>query len=92
VKEPVPRYTFGPTWRFSPRIYNKDILESRLRELAYLNRKIRIVLTDEREIDEAGKIYEKVFYSEGGIIEFVEMLDQNGKRTPDPESGLYGRP
>lgn len=66
---------------FTSGIYNKDILESRLRELAYLNRKIRIVLTDEREKDEAGKIYEKVFYSEGGIIEFVEMLDQNGKRN-----------
>ncbi len=66
---------------FTSGIYNKDILESRLRELAYLNRKIRIVLTDEREKDEAGKIYEKVFYSEGGIVEFVEMLDQNGKRT-----------
>ena len=66
---------------FTSGIYNKDILESRLRELAYLNRKIRIVLTDEREKDEAGNIYEKVFYSEGGIIEFVEMLDQNGKRN-----------
>jgi DNA gyrase subunit B len=66
---------------FTSGIYNKDILESRLRELAYLNRKIRIVLTDEREKDEEGKIYEKVFYSEGGIIEFVEMLDQNGKRN-----------
>jgi len=66
---------------FTSGIYNKDILESRLRELAYLNRKIRIVLTDEREKDDQGKIYEKVFYSEGGIIEFVEMLDQNGKRN-----------
>jgi DNA gyrase subunit B len=66
---------------FTSGVYNKDILESRLRELAYLNRKIRIVLTDEREKDEAGNIYEKVFYSEGGIIEFVEMLDQNGKRN-----------
>jgi DNA gyrase subunit B len=66
---------------FTSGVYNKDILESRLRELAYLNRKIRIVLTDEREKDEQGKVYEKVFYSEGGIIEFVEMLDQNGKRN-----------
>jgi len=66
---------------FTSGIYNKDILESRLRELSYLNRKIRIVLFDEREKDEQGKIYEKVFYSEGGIIEFVEMLDQIGKRN-----------
>jgi DNA gyrase subunit B len=61
--------------------YNKDILEGRLRELAYLNRRINITLTDEREKDEQGNVYYKNFYSEGGITEFVEMLDQNGKRN-----------
>ncbi len=66
---------------FSTIVYNKDILESRLRELAYLNKKIRITLTDEREKDDSGEQYNKVFYSEGGIIEFVEMLDKNGKRN-----------
>lgn len=66
---------------FTSLVYNKDILESRLRELAYLNRKISIILTDEREKDEEGNLYVKRFYSEGGISEFVEMLDQNGKRT-----------
>jgi DNA gyrase subunit B len=62
--------------------YKRDILESRLRELAYLNRKIRITLNDMREVDENGDAYVKVFYSEGGIVEFVEMLDRNGKRSP----------
>jgi DNA gyrase subunit B len=62
--------------------YKRDILESRLRELAFLNRKIQITLTDEREKDDNGEIYTKVFYSEGGIVEFVEMLDKNGKRSP----------
>ena len=66
---------------FTATIYNKDILESRLRELAYLNRRISIHLTDERERDEQGNAYRKTFYSEGGISEFVEMLDQNGKRN-----------
>jgi DNA gyrase subunit B len=66
---------------FSTVVYNKDILESRLRELAYLNKKIRIMLTDEREKDDSGNQYSKVFYSEGGIIEFVEMLDKSGKRN-----------
>jgi DNA gyrase subunit B len=61
--------------------YNRDILEGRIRELAYLNRRINITLTDEREKDEAGNIYTKLFYSEGGIVEFVEMLDKNGKRN-----------
>jgi DNA gyrase subunit B len=63
--------------------YNKDILESRLRELAYLNRGISITLNDLREKDEeSGLTYSKTFFSEGGIVEFVEMLDQNAGRKP----------
>ena len=61
--------------------YNKDILEGRLRELAYLNRGVRINLTDLREV-ENGVAYEKSFFSEGGIVEFVEMLDTNAGRNP----------
>jgi DNA gyrase subunit B len=61
--------------------YNKDILESRLRELAYLNRGVRITLTDLREKNEDGSSYSKSFYSEGGIVEFVEMLDTNAGRN-----------
>lgn len=62
--------------------YKKDILESRLRELSYLNRGIRITLNDLREKEEDGNIYTKTFYSEGGIVEFVEMLDKNAGRSP----------
>lgn len=79
----------GTTVRFWPDTsifivseYNKDILESRLRELSYLNRRITINLTDLREKDEEGKPYFKSFYSEGGIVEFVEMLDKSGNRSP----------
>ncbi|MFM8592070.1 MAG: DNA topoisomerase (ATP-hydrolyzing) subunit B [Sphingomonadales bacterium] len=61
--------------------YNKEILEGRLRELAYLNRGVRIQLCDLREV-ENGAPYEKTFYSEGGIVEFVEMLDNNAGRSP----------
>jgi DNA gyrase subunit B len=61
--------------------YNKDILEGRLRELAYLNRGVRIDLHDLREV-ENGEHYQKSFYSEGGIVEFVEMLDDQAGRTP----------
>lgn len=67
---------------FTTTVYNKDILEGRLRELAYLNKRISITLTDLRELDDAGNVYSKNFYSEGGIIEFVEKLDEAGKRTP----------
>lgn len=74
---------------FQESVYKVEILEGRLRELAYLNRKINITLTDLREVDENGAHYHKVFYSEGGIVEFVEMLDQNAKRTPLIPSTLF---
>ncbi|NDF98154.1 MAG: DNA topoisomerase (ATP-hydrolyzing) subunit B [Chitinophagia bacterium] len=61
--------------------YNKEILEGRLRELAYLNRGVSINLCDLREV-ENGVPYEKTFFSEGGIVEFVEMLDANAGRSP----------
>ena len=60
-------------------VYNREILEGRLRELSFLNKKIRIVLNDLREKDEEGNTYTKTFYSEGGIVEFVELIDKNGK-------------
>jgi DNA gyrase subunit B len=66
---------------FSTTVYKKDILEGRLRELAYLNRGISITLIDLREKEENGTPYSKTFYSEGGIVEFVEMLDKNAGRT-----------
>jgi len=64
-------------------VYKKDILEARLRELSFLNKGIRIILNDLREKeDENGTTYTKTFYSEGGIVEFVEMLDSNAGRSP----------
>jgi len=69
--------------------YNRDILEGRLRELGFLNKRINITLTDLREQDENGNYYSKLFYSEGGIVEFVEMLDRNGKRTSLLPKTLY---
>lgn len=67
---------------FITSVYNKDILESRLRELSFLNKGLRITLNDVREKDEeSGLTYSKNFYSEGGIVEFVEMLDSNAGRA-----------
>jgi DNA gyrase subunit B len=66
---------------FTASVYKKDILEGRLRELAFLNKGIRITLIDLREKDDDGNSYSNTFYSEGGIIEFVEMLDKNAGRT-----------
>jgi DNA gyrase subunit B len=63
-------------------VYKKDILEARLRELSFLNKGVRITLNDLREKEDENGTYIKTFYSEGGIVEFVEMLDKNAGRNP----------
>ncbi|MBL7765032.1 MAG: DNA topoisomerase (ATP-hydrolyzing) subunit B [Chitinophagaceae bacterium] len=65
---------------FTVHEYNYEILAARLRELSFLNRGIKIHLIDEREKDEDGNYQRDLFYSEGGIVDFVDMLDKNGKR------------
>ncbi|TRZ75021.1 MAG: DNA topoisomerase (ATP-hydrolyzing) subunit B [Chitinophagaceae bacterium] len=74
---------------FQESVYKREILEGRLRELSYLNKRINITLTDLRELDDAGAPYTKNFYSEGGIVEFVQMLDKNGNRNPIISQPLY---
>ncbi len=74
---------------FQESVYRREILEGRLRELAFLNRKINITLTDLRELDDAGNAYSSHFYSEGGIIEFVQMLDKNANRNPILSAPLF---
>ncbi|MDI9320000.1 MAG: DNA topoisomerase (ATP-hydrolyzing) subunit B [Phycisphaerales bacterium] len=67
---------------FKENVYVREILAARLRELSFLNKGIRITLTDEREQDDNGAAIVEHFFSEGGIVEFVQMLDRNGKRDP----------
>ncbi|SFI62603.1 DNA gyrase subunit B [Kaistella treverensis] len=62
---------------FQDLVYSYDTLASRLRELSYLNKGITITLTDERFIDEEGAQKFDIFYSEGGLKEFVEYIDGN---------------
>ncbi|MFB2117655.1 DNA topoisomerase (ATP-hydrolyzing) subunit B [Parapedobacter sp. 2B3] len=61
-------------------VYNYDTLASRLRELAFLNKGIRLSLLDEREDLEGGSLRQETFFSEGGLKEFVRFLD--GTRQP----------
>ncbi|MFT7378217.1 MAG: DNA gyrase subunit B, partial [Sphingobacteriales bacterium] len=64
--------------------YKYDTLASRLRELAYLNKGIRLNLTDERD-EEDGEPRKESFFSEGGLREFVAYLDGNREKLiPSP--------
>ncbi len=74
---------------FTTTEYVKDILEGRLKELAFLNRKLSITLTDLRELNDEGKAYTKNFYSEGGIEEFVAQIDKNANRQPLIPTVIY---
>jgi DNA gyrase subunit B len=70
---------------FYESVYQYDILAARLRELAYLNRGIRIQLTDERDIQDDGSFRTEEFYSQGGLKEFTEFIDQNREKLiPEP--------
>ena len=57
--------------------YKYNILQARLRELAYLNAGITITLTDLREKDEEGNYKHETFYSEEGLKEFVRFLNSS---------------
>ena len=78
---------------FTETVYSYDILANRMRELAYLNAGVKIVLKDKRvkvaadAKDEEGNALTSIkgykgeaFYSEKGLSEFVRYIDQN--RTP----------
>ncbi len=60
--------------------YSYDILASRLRELAYLNKGITVILIDKRHKDEKGEFVNETFHSKEGLKEFIKFLD--GNREP----------
>jgi len=60
-----------------------DTLADRLRELAYLNRQVTISITDEREAEPLQEVY----HFEGGIVEFVDYLDES--RSPIHDETIY---
>ncbi len=69
---------------FQTTIYKYDILTARLRELAFLNAGIRLVITDERVVEEDGSYKTETYQSTYGLREFVEYLDDSRlKLTPE---------
>ncbi len=73
--------------------YSYDILATRLRELAYLNKGVKLSITDTRatETNEEGETVEvekkEIFHSESGLLEFVSYLD--GTREKLTEKPIY---
>ncbi|WP_435575592.1 DNA topoisomerase (ATP-hydrolyzing) subunit B [Clostridium gasigenes] len=62
--------------------YDFDVLANRLRELAFLNKGISIILTDKREEDKV-----EIYMYEGGIKEFVAYLNRN--KEPLHQEPIY---
>ena len=71
---------------FEDTVFVLDTLVQRLRELAFLNKGIKIVVTDERP-EEA---IEKVFHYEGGIVSFVEYINKNKQFLHEKPIYIYG--
>ncbi len=67
--------------------YNYDTLAARLRELSFLNKGIKLTLTDQRHAKEDGSFVTDVFYSDLGLVEFVKYLD--GTRLPIIDDVIY---
>ncbi|HEX7242217.1 MAG TPA: ATP-binding protein, partial [Longimicrobiaceae bacterium] len=65
---------------FPETTYSFDTLSNRLRELAFLNKGVRITLTDERKLEEGSETRREEYHYEGGLREFVEHL--RGTRKP----------
>jgi len=55
--------------------FNYETLATRLRELSFLNKEIRLSITDKRNKDDKGDFVHEEFYSEEGLSEFVRYLD-----------------
>lgn len=68
---------------FIETVYRTEILSNRLRELAYLNAGISLTLTDRRALDENGNPKSETFFSQEGLKEFVEYIDEAREKLID---------
>ena len=81
---------------FTTTEYKFDIISTRLRELAFLNKGIKLNITDLREVDESGKNLREEFVSEKGLKDFVDFLDSTREKLIEiilhAENDKYGMP
>ncbi|MBP5259062.1 MAG: DNA topoisomerase (ATP-hydrolyzing) subunit B [Paludibacteraceae bacterium] len=73
--------TFKPDGSiFTTTLYKYELLEKRIRDLAYLNAGIRLTLTDKRKTEEFPEGRSQEFYSKEGLKEFIEYIDASRER------------
>ncbi len=75
---------------FTELVYSYDILSSRLRELAFLNKGITLTITDEREANEDGSYLSDTYLSENGLLDFIEYLDATREKLMSTAISMEG--
>lgn len=94
IKDDLPQSAHGTTVHFVPdpeifretTVYNINTLIDRLRELAFLNKGLKITVEDRRE----GKEKQESFHYEGGIRHYVEFLNEGRELLFDPPIYVEG--
>ncbi|MCH2081654.1 MAG: DNA topoisomerase (ATP-hydrolyzing) subunit B [Saprospiraceae bacterium] len=85
------KVTFAPDPEiFEELVYKYEILANRMRELSYLNKGLRLILIDEREVVD-GEVKKEEFYSEGGLKEFVTYVDRAKTKILDEPIYVVGK-
>ena len=83
ASQPLVKIGTAVTFKPDPQIFKGEIdfvyetLASRMRELSFLNRGLRIKIEDERIVEEDGSFHGEEFYSEEGLKEYIRFLDKN---------------
>jgi len=72
---------------FTVNEYKYETLSMRLRELAFLNKGITLIITDKRTQNEEGEFTTQTFHSENGLVDFINYLD--GNREKLMETPIY---
>ncbi|MBR9922493.1 MAG: DNA topoisomerase (ATP-hydrolyzing) subunit B [Bacteroidetes bacterium] len=83
--------TFSPDDEiFETLVYKFETLANRMREMAYLNKGLHLSLIDERVIED-GEPKKETYYSEGGLAEFVQFLDESKPRLIEKPIHVVGK-
>ena len=72
---------------FDEVLYIYEKISLRIREMSFLNRKVKMILIDERQKDDNGNYVSETFFSENGLIDFVKYIDV--AKTPIIEFPIY---